>query len=287
MNNLPFPERRRQQFLDEELYVKTRNNQFALIAGGLENKKVADSTQENTSVHHFLYLELLWLWMLDYTAGVPIDALAPRIAGIVDKFEEWNAVDQLYQQDAALEFPEFGPYEYEGAPEFYVLSDYQDTLQLLSIAILLRDQRSVLRIIQVLRSHRGRDGLFEQLIDGYVEDGQALDACIIARPYDTLLQVFYEEDEEATLALLQKYLKQWYPAMKHHPRWYNEHLNISEEGYAGYYGYWAFEAGATVFLLDLDDSQAGHLVYPRDLVDYARRLRKEERYTSEVAWPQP
>ena len=74
--------------------------------------------------------------------------------------------------------------------------------------------------------------------------------------------------------------------MKHHPRWYNEHLNISGEGYAGYYGYWAFEAGATVFLLDLDDSQTGHLVYPRDLVDYARRLRKEERYTSEVAWPQ-
>lgn len=160
-------------------------------------------------------------------------------------------------------------------------------MQLLSIAILLRDQRSVLRIIHVLRSHRGRDGLFEQLIDGYVEDGQALDACIIARPYDTLLQVFYEEDEEATLALLQKYLKQWYPAMRHHPRWYNEHLNINEEGYAGYYGYWAFEAGATVFLLDLDDSQAAHLVYPRDLVDYARRLRKEARYTSEVPWPQP
>ena len=159
-------------------------------------------------------------------------------------------------------------------------------MQLLSIAILLRDQRSVLRIIHVLRNHRGRDGLFEQLIDAYVEDGQALDACIIARPYDTLLQVFYEEDEEATLALLQKYLKQWYPAMKHHPRWYNEHLNISEEGYAGYYGYWAFEAGATVFLLDLDDSQTGHLVYPRDLVDYARRLRKEERYISEAAWSQ-
>ncbi|MEG0880682.1 MAG: DUF1911 domain-containing protein [Janthinobacterium sp.] len=287
MNNLPFAERRRQQFLGEELYVKTRNNQFALIAVGLENKKVAYSTQENASVHHFLYLERLWLWMLDYTAGMSIDTLAPRIADIVDKFEKWNAVDQLYQQDAALEFPEFGPYEYEGAPEFYVLSDYQDTLQLLSIAILLRDQRSVLRIIHVLRSHRGRDGLFEQLIDGYMEDGQALDACIIARPYDTLLQVFYEEDEEATLSLLQKYLKQWYPAMKHHPRWYNAHLNISEEGYGAYYGYWAFEAGATVFMLDLDDSQTEHLVYPRDLVDYARKLREANRYTSKVAWPQP
>ena len=287
MNNLPFPERRRQQFLYEELYAKTRKNQLALIDGQLANKKINNSTQSQTVIYQFLYLDALWIWMLDYTAGEPIDALAPRIAGIVDKFEEWNAVDQLYQQDAALEFPEFGPYEYEGAPEFSILSDYQDTLQLLSIAILLRDQRSVLRIIHVLRSHRGRDGLFEQLIDGYLEDGQALDACIIARPYDTLLQVFYEEDVEATLALLQKYLKQWYRAMRHHSRWYNAHLNISEEGYGAYYGYWAFEAGATVFMLDLDDSQTEHLVYPRDLVDYARRLRKEQRYTSEVAWPQP
>ncbi|WP_332859068.1 PoNe immunity protein domain-containing protein [Janthinobacterium svalbardensis] len=287
MEGLPFHERRRQQFLDEELYVKTRNNQFALIAGRLEHKKVADSALENASVHHFLYLELLWLWMLDYTAGESIEALAPRIADIVDKFEEWNTVDQVSQREAALEFPDYGPYAYFGAPDFSILSDYQDTLQLLSIAILLRDQRSVLRIIHVLRSHRGRDGLFEQLIDGYVEDGQALDACIIARPYDTLLRVFYEEDEEATLALLQKYLKQWYPAMRHHPRWHDGHLRVRDAGYAPYYGYWAFEAGATVFLLDLDDSQSRSLVYPRDLVDHARQLRKEACYTSEVAWPQP
>jgi len=287
MNNRPFPERRRQQFLDEELYVKTRNNQFALIAGGLENKKVADSTLENASVHHFLYLELLWLWMLDYTAGESIDALAPRIADIVDKFEEWNTVDQVNQQEAALEFPDYGPYEYFGAPDFSILSDYQDTLQLLSIAILLRDQRSVLRIIHVLRSHRGHDSLFEQLISAYVDDSQDLHTCVLGKPYSTLAQVFFEEDEHATLALLHKYLKQWYPAMRHHPRWHDGHLRVRDAGYAPYYGYWAFEAGATVFMLGLDDSQTEHLVNPRDLVDYARRLRKENRYTSEVAWPQP
>ncbi|MGK5052792.1 PoNe immunity protein domain-containing protein [Janthinobacterium sp. RB2P8] len=218
--------------------------------------------------------------MLDYTAGEPIEALAPRIAGIVDKFEEWNEVEQLYQQEAAIELPEYGPYEYEGAPQFSILSDYEDTLQLLSIAILLRDQCSVRRIIHVLRSHRGRDGLFEQLIGAYIEDGQDLDTCIIGKPYSTLLQVFYEDDEKTTLKLLQKYLKQWYPAMKNHPRWHDEHLHISEEGYAAYYGYWAFEAGATVFMLDLDNSQIEHLVYPKDLVDYARQLWKEGRHSS-------
>jgi hypothetical protein len=41
---------------------------------------------------------------------------------------------------------------------------------------------------------------------------------------------------------------------ENHPRWYDEHLKISEEGYAAFYGYVTFEAAATVFMLDLDDS---------------------------------
>ena len=285
MSTSSFNARRRQKFLHEDIYHNTRKNQLELFEGQLLNKNIADSTQSQTVIYQFLYLEAFWIWILDYTAGEPLDALAPRIADIVDKFEEWNEVDQLYQQELALDFPEDGPYEYEGAPQFSTLSDYEDTLQLLSIAILLRDQRSVRRIIHVLRSHRGRDGLFEQLFGAYVEDSQDLETCIISKPYNTLLQVFYEEDDNAALALLQKYLKQWYPAMKNHLRWYDEHLNINEEGYAAYYGYWAFEAGATVFILDLDDSRIDHLVYPKDLVDYARQLCEEGRYTSQETEP--
>ncbi|MDN2674282.1 DUF1911 domain-containing protein [Janthinobacterium sp. SUN026] len=276
----PFDMRRRQKFLYEDLYHKTRENLLALIEVRLANKKIVESTLENSVVHQFLYLEAFWIWMLDYTAGEPIDALAPRIAGIVDKFEEWNEVDQFCQQEAALEFPDYGPYEYKGAPDFSTLANYENTLQLLSIALLLRDQHSALRIIHVLRSHRGQDGLFEQLIGAYVENKQDLDSCILEKPYDTLLQVFYENNEREMLKLVQKYLKQWYPAMKDHPRWYDGHLRIRDEGYAPYYGYWAFEAGAAVFLLDLEDSQIDHLVYPKDLVDYARQLRKEGRHSS-------
>ena len=80
MMTTPFDMRRRQQFLYEDLYNKTRVNQFSLINAGIENKKVADSTLENSSVYQFLYLEAFWIWMLDYTAGEPIAALAPRIA---------------------------------------------------------------------------------------------------------------------------------------------------------------------------------------------------------------
>ena len=125
----------------------------------------------------------------------------------MDAFEAWNEIDQLFQRDRALEFPECGSYEDDGAPDFSVLREYEETVRLLSIAILLRDRRSIIRIIYVLRSHRGRDGLFEQLIGGYVKDEMALDVCVIAEPYDILLQVFYEDGERATLDLLRKYLK--------------------------------------------------------------------------------
>lgn len=110
-----------------------------------------------------------------------------------------------------------------------------------------------------------------------------ISSCTLGEPYRTLLQVFYEEVDQKTLDILQQYLKKWYPAMKDHPRWYDEHLNVSKEGYAGYYGYWAFEAAAAVYLLDLDDGQIDHLVYPKDLADYARKLREEDRYTSQKA----
>ena len=219
-----FNVRRRQKFLYEDLYHKTRENLLALIEVRLANKKIVESTLKNSVAHQFLYLEAFWIWMLDYTAGEPIDALAPRIPSIVDRFEGWNEIDQFCQQEAALEFPDYGPYEYNGAPDFSTLANYENTLQLLSIAILLRDQHSVLRIIHVLRSHRGQDGLFEQLIGAYVEDKQDLDSCILEKPYDTLLQVSYENNERETLKLVQKYLKQWYPAMKNHPRWYDGHL---------------------------------------------------------------
>ncbi|WFR81813.1 DUF1911 domain-containing protein [Janthinobacterium rivuli] len=72
---------------------------------------------------------------------------------------------------------------------------------------------------------------------------------------------------------------------ENHPRWYDEHLKISEEGYAAFYGYVTFEATATVFMLDLDDSQIEHLVSPKDLVDYARQLWEEGRYTSQETEP--
>ena len=106
MKNLPFYYCPRQHFLHEDLYQKTRANQLLFIEGELENKNLAESASDRSSIHQFLYLEAFWLWMLDYTAGVRIEELAPRFSGIVDAFEVWNDFDQVSQMEARLEFPE-------------------------------------------------------------------------------------------------------------------------------------------------------------------------------------
>lgn len=286
----PFHERRRQQFLYEELYEKTRINLIALAKLQIEERKSAESADDISLSHQFLYLETFWLWMLDYTAGTSIEELARRVVDLVDKFEAWNDADQAYQKECSIKFPEYGQYTYHGAPDFSTTSDYIDTMQLLSIVILIRDQQSVIRIIHILRSHRGLDGLFEKLISSYVDNEIDIDIdidfCILGNPFDLLLQTFYDNNEKLTLDLLREYVRQWYPAMKDHPRWYDGHLRIREEGYAPYYGYWAFEAAATAFLLNVDDSTIDHMVYPKELVCYGRRLREERRHTS-VATAQP
>ncbi|MFZ6648913.1 PoNe immunity protein domain-containing protein [Undibacterium sp. TJN25] len=276
-----FNERRRQNFLSETLYKETARNQQELIRGEQKNLLLADSDQETASVHHFLYLEAFWAWMLDYTSGLPLDELAPRLSGIVNLFEEWNETDQLWMKAVRKKYPEDGPYEYRAAPDFNTLADYEDTLQLLSIAILLRDENSVLRIIDVLRSHRGLDALFECLISAYKDMEETEGTCVLGKPFDILSELFYADSPKQSKILLERYLKKWYPAMKYHPRWYDGHLKINKKGYAPYYGYWAFEAAAAVYLLDLDDSRIEHLVYPKDLVAYGKMLRAQNRYTSE------
>ena len=281
MSSKTFHERRRQQFLNEELYEKTRINLHGLIKLEVTNSTVYQSgTKSHSVTYEMLYLEALWAWMLDYTAGISIEELAPRIAGIVGAFETWNEVHQVYRQALAIEFPAFGKYRYIAAPDFSTLADYEDTLQLLSIAIMLRDERSVERIIHVLRSHRGEDGLFEELISPYVDDYQSIETCILGEPFETLLKAFNVESAGETLDLIKEYLKRWYPKMKNHPRWYDGHLRVSPDGYAPYYGYWAFEAGATVYLLGLNDHSIDHMVYPKDLVAYGNMLRDQGRCTS-------
>ncbi len=215
-----FDNLRRQQFIYPSLYNSTRKNQFELKYTELENIDViiknpskGRGSQSHFYAQHFVYLEQLWIWMLDYTAGVDLDELAPRVAEVVNIFSDWFEVNKLLTKRLAIEFgEELDPNA--AAPDFYNLLDYEDTLQLLGIALLLRDEISVLRIIECLKFYRGSDGLFEQLIFDYVDDGKDSEQLFHDAPYRLLLQVFFEEDKTKGVEFLQEYLKSWYPYME-------------------------------------------------------------------------
>jgi hypothetical protein len=282
-----FHEKRRQQFLYEQLYENVRAEQLQAIRLCRE----AIPTREPASLYsvsdqEFVYRNKFWLWMLDYTAGVALDDLAPRLSEVVDEFELWHRMNRPFREKLAEEFPEsvYGPANLDLSPvDFENQIWYQDALQLTSVAVLLRDARSAKRIIRAMDSLRGIDGLYEALIEGYVDDPIVMDETIHGKPYDKLLTVFDSEPGPDNAKTVLAYCKAWYK-QQDGARWYDGHLKVVDDS-APYYGYWAFEAGAACFLLNIDDSQIDHMVYPKDLVAYGRRLREENKRTSEADEP--
>ena len=272
---------KRQKFIYDALYKNVRQEQIENInlnRQELQSEKLGSLYHLNAT--GFIYHNNFWLWMLDYTAGVEISELANCFCDVVDEFVAWHDASVPFWQMLNDEKPERKLDINDSPVDFDNQTWYQDTLQFISVAILLRDNISIKRIINSLHSHRNRDNLYEQLIENYVDDPLSFKDLDHEKPYRYLNDAYYEIDAQKTIELIQKYLKNWY-RNQNGARWYNKHHFINND-YAPYYGYWAFEAGATCFLLEIDDSEITNFYYPKDLVEYGRQLRKEGKFTSQV-----
>jgi Domain of unknown function (DUF1911) len=276
---------KRQKFIYETLYKNVRQEQIDNIGisrNNLERFEIGSLTY--TSNAGFIYHNKFWLWMLDYTAGVAISELANRFCDVVDDFVTWHDIGFLFnkklQEEYQDRFPDMKVDLESSTIYFGEQTWYADVLQFISVAILIRDIRSIKRIVFAMRGNRHIDDLYEQLIYKYVDNPLNLEGVVHEKPYQDLAEAFYEEDPEKTMALIKKYLKNWY-RHQNGARWYNSHHFVMDD-YAPYYGYWAFEAGAACFLLDIDDAKIDSMYYPKDLVDYGRKLREEGKYTSDT-----
>ncbi|MFS8930533.1 conserved hypothetical protein [Cupriavidus taiwanensis] len=283
-----FKNSRRQQFLYEPLYENVR----ARLIEGIEACKDNVRLKQNhphpgylRDAQGGLYEEMFWLWMLDYTAGADLDHLAREFASIVEEFCRWNELNIPYRLYLKEKFKDRGDTELTiCSVDFFNQIEYENALQLLSIAILIRDGRSIKRIIAAMASNRYRDALYEQLIVDFVPDPQDdMDEVIFAEPYATLVEAYFQQDPTESIRLIKHYLKAWY-RYQDGARWYDGHKKIQNDE-SFYYGYWAFEAGATSYLLDIDDSGIDHMVYPKDLVAYGRQLREKNIVTSDFSTP--
>ena len=115
--------------------------------------------------------------------------------------------------------------------------------------------------------NRGRDGLFEFIVQKLTGTHVPTERVLLhGGAYKPLAKVTVAAPEEQP-ALMKEFLDNWYKNMK--PcYWYGTHTD--KQG-SSYFGYWAFEAALVTVLWDIDDaSYRDHLVYPKDLADWAR-----------------
>ncbi|MBX8544511.1 DUF1911 domain-containing protein [Pseudomonas cichorii] len=249
---------RRQQFLTEKRYENFSNNYKKSFLFWQDKLFQAESPEQEKPVRakHFQALYLKNILML-YTAGEEIENLSAPLEALIESYEDLQA--RLA--------------EYEGIRNITPLTiddwvdEYEECVQVISLCILLHRTDLLKRFVYLIDSagYAGADTLYEDLLVKVLPDREDVDQWY-HDVYTLLIQAIYAEEKEQASEFLKKYCASWYPAFEQAP-WHDTHSDGDEGSYVGY---WALEAGAIAFMYGIDDSNVDHMVYPKDLVAYAR-----------------
>ncbi|MCU6497829.1 DUF1911 domain-containing protein [Rugamonas sp. A1-17] len=264
---MQFHKKRRQQFLSEHyfsFFCKSINEAIEYwkhnLPPDIETKALAKSLAAADVAN-----QTCDLFLLRYTGGESLVILRDELVGVVEAYEKYAKCKRDFQEKE--DFPVFA---------FQEIDDFERILQLLGLAILMHRHELISRIHSLIANsaYDGQDAMYEELV-GHVLPGRPyLEAWYHQLPYLHLLSATDLESSEEKIEQMQQYLKIWYKSMSKAP-WHDSHLKMTEEG-GGYFGYWAIEAAAIVYLYKIDDrSFRDHIVYPKDLVDFARELDKQ------------
>jgi Domain of unknown function (DUF1911)/Domain of unknown function (DUF1910) len=258
-----FRAKRRQIYLDEESYkatLKHNDKGIEFIRNGLSSNEVAakDIARATSSV-----AQTLWeTFQIRYTAGESLTALANFLAEVVAAYERHAAASLLLPDDDY-----YPPFVMDDLIDTYV-----DYVNLLSVAILLHREDLVPRIYGLIEDtdYDGADLVIEELLTPFLPDRPDIDEWLWDKPYGMLLHAKYAATPAEQVKGMKKYVKAWYPAMKGEAQFWGAHEHITPE-FSPYEGYWAMCAAAFSYLFNIDDSSfRDEIVYPKDLVDYAR-----------------
>lgn len=201
-------------------------------------------------------------FQLRFTAGQSVEELRALLGDVVRAYEQYAEALDVLPDD-----------EYH--PPFIlndVVDRYVDYLNLICTAILLHREDLIPTIhgLNAGTDYDGEDAIIEELLSFYLPDRPKLNEWFWEKPYNLLLDVIDVDDSAERPKAMKKYVKAWYPAMKGRAMFFGKHENI-EEDFSPYFGYWAMCAAAVTYLYDIDDSSyRDELVYPKDLVEYAR-----------------
>lgn len=266
-----FRDQRRQKFLPPAYFalnIKDLEMNFEAYREGIAHSKAKGDYE--ASSQGGIFRDKLNLLELHYTAGCAIEELKPLYADVIQALGEWNDAYRTYVHSLAVESGE--DLRDDGTPlQFSDLFHFQMAVDVVSLGVLLGDGDAIRKVAKWVVRHRGEDMLFEGLIEDAVTDPLDVDVFLHERPYDPLLDAMYTAQTPAEeIAKLKEYLDNWYKSFEGLP-WHNGHLKAVEGEYMPYYGYWSFEAAAVCIIHDIDDSSSrDHILYPKDLADWAR-----------------
>jgi len=271
-NERPFSERRRQQFLTEEFAVYELAH-CKKMAEAFELQMVADDTdEEGASLLTASMADNSFEWLsLSYTAGNPIEPLRGDLEVVAAAYERYAQSLRTYENEPR--FPAFG---------FQEIADFERLAQLLGLCYLLHRRDLIPRLHALIAesAYDGEDAVYEELVGHVLPDRPYLENWYHKQPYLHLLNATDKTEPADKTSELIAYCEAWYPAMADAP-WHDGHKRI--QGTEGdYFGYWAFEAGAIALLYDIDDRAIDHLVYPKDLVAWARANKHLSEEPSDV-----
>jgi Domain of unknown function (DUF1911)/Domain of unknown function (DUF1910) len=265
-----FRAKRRQKFLTEKYFKLNLEALRLLTQASLDSihERAGDHSHQSSG-QDSVFEDKLNLLKLYYTAGRSIEELRPLFADVMTALGEWHVAEHEYSKWLAADSGkdlrvDMTPVHFED------LFHFQLAIDVVSLAVLLGDGEALRQIAVWMSSARGTDMLFEYLISPAVSDPLDNTDFFHTQPYDSLIDAFYTaETPEESSAFVKKYLEGWYKSFEGMP-WHNGHLKATAE-YIPYYGYWSFEAAAVCLIHGIDDSRfRNHLIYPKDLADWAR-----------------
>ena len=266
--NEKFKSVRRQQFIDEECYDRTLIKMKSAKEEFYNGLKDGNVTRDGilTSVGMIASYEL-WIFQLRFTGGASLKELSESLDDIVKAYEVYAG-------------------ELRNSPNIYEeavfnidqsLDDYVDYLNLLSAIILLRRidllERTADLIAGTPVDHQ--DVIVENLLKFFLPDRPSVFQGYWGDSYQHLMDAIEADSKQESAVYMKKFVKKWYPSMKGDAAFWGKHEHIKSE-FSTYRGYWDMSSAAFSYLLTLDDSSyRKEIVYPYQLVDYARSFPKD------------
>lgn len=223
------------------------------LKGYIESKD--ERISDWSKIFSRLYSQQLRLILLKYSIGDSLDDIKSIFIETLENFIK-------AENDVNSKHEKFKDY----------IGIYEDSLKIISLAILFNLENSkLIEVKKIIDSMKGKDKLIDKLVTKKTNSEESNSQLIYPKIYMPLLDVFDESNKAETI---QKYLDGWYKSMKS-TSWYNSHIKSEIGKASAFYGYWAIEAAAVTYVLEIDDTSYKKMpYYPTDLVDYARSSKK-------------